>query len=92
MRRKRAENFVSPLSWSASGRADGQRVDTGMVEGQCLLISVVTSMHFFELTAVFDISAYVCAITFLWCGPLFLLLLSTWGIFFFFFFKHPLKL
>lgn len=84
MRRKRAENFVSPLSWSASGRAEAQRVDTGMVEGQCLLISVVTSMHFFELTAVFDISAYVCAITFLWFGPLFLLLLSTWGIFFFF--------
>ena len=52
MRLNRFKNFLYPLSCSKS-RETGWGVETGMAEGHCLLMGLMTHMHFFELTVLF---------------------------------------
>lgn len=49
LRLETAENFLSPLSCQHLEEQRGG-LEMGVVEGQCLLISAVSYMPFFELT------------------------------------------
>lgn len=91
MRLKRAENCISYVLLFSIRRKRAVGVEIGMVDGCCLLITMMTCVHFFELTVLFGPWCfYTCPFLF-WRAPLFLFPPVHLEDFFFFFFKSTFK-